>query len=97
MEKKYYVYIVSSYNKNAIYIGMTSNLPKRIWEHKNKVADGHTKKYNIDRLVYYEVFDNADEAVKRERNMKDWQREWKDKRINKMNPNWDDLYENICA
>ena len=97
MKENFYVYIVSSFQNRVLYTGMTSNLPKRIWEHKNKVADGFTKKYNVDRLVYFEVYDSVEEAIKRERNMKEWKRDWKIKRIEKMNPEWDDLYEKICA
>lgn len=95
-KESYYVYILTNYTNNVLYIGMTSNLPKRIWEHKQKLVKGFTQKYNVNKLVYFEMFQDPKEATKRERNMKEWQREWKIKRINDMNPNWTDLYEDIC-
>lgn len=96
MSQNYYVYIVSSLNNRVLYIGVTSNLSKRVWEHKNKLADGFTKKYNVDRLVYYEIFESASEAIHIEKCMKEWQRRWKIKRIETMNPDWQDLYKTIC-
>jgi len=101
MNKQYYVYILtrgrnSTLRNSTFYIGMTSDLPKRIWEHKNKVADGFTKKYNIDQLVYYETFDGPENAIKREKRLKKWNRAWKMKIIEEQNPKWNDLYEEIC-
>jgi putative endonuclease len=97
MNKQYYVYILTKGRNSTFYVGMTSNLAKRIWEHKNKVGDGFTKKYNIDLLVYYEVFDDPENAIKREKRLKKWNRAWKMKIIEEKNPNWDDLYEQICT
>lgn len=96
MEQKFYVYILSSFHNRVLYIGMTSDLPKRVWEHKNKVIKGFTDKYNVNRLVYYEVYDDAESAIKRERNMKEWKRDWKIELIEKQNPEWLDLFEQIC-
>lgn len=95
MKEHFYVYILSSYQNRVLYIGCTSDLQKRIWQHKEKQIEGFTKKYNVTRLVYYEVYDEAESALKRERNMKEWKREWKIKRIEAMNPEWKDLYEEL--
>jgi putative endonuclease len=97
MKEHFYVYILASFNNRVLYTGMTSELPKRVWEHKNKVIKGFTNKYNVDRLVYYEVYDDAENAIKRERNIKEWKRDWKIELIEKKNPEWRDLYEEICA
>lgn len=94
--KKGYVYIITNKPDGTLYIGVTSDLPKRIWEHKNKAVEGFSKKYNLDKLVWYEVFDNVENAIMKEKQMKEWQREWKINRIHEMNPNWNDLYEEIC-
>jgi len=96
MEKNFYVYILTKRRNSTFYVGITSNLPKRIWEHKNEVADGFTKKHQVKMLVYYEVFDNAEGAIKREKRLKRWNRAWKMKIIEEINPNWCDLYEDIC-
>lgn len=94
-KETYYVYIVASKRYGTLYIGSTSDLVKRIWEHKNKVADGFTKKHNVDQLVYYERHETPESMVKRERNMKDWQRQWKINLIEENNPNWYDLYPDL--
>lgn len=96
MDKKFYVYILTKARNSTFYIGMTSDLPKRIWEHKNEVADGFTKKYGIKTLVYFEIFDDAEQAIKREKRLKKWPRAWKVKIIEETNPNWKDLYTEIC-
>ena len=95
-DKKFYVYILTKARNSTFYVGMTSDLPKRIWEHKHEVADGFTKKYSIKNLVYYEIFDDVENAIKREKRLKKWNRAWKIKVIEEQNPNWDDLYETIC-
>ncbi len=92
--KSYYIYIISSFKK-VLYIGITSNLRKRIWEHREGVVDGFTKKYNIKMLVYYEVYDDPETAIKREKQLKRWRREKKLKLIESMNPEWKDLYEEL--
>ena len=93
MTKTYAVYILTNYNESSFYIGVTGNLQKRIWEHKNKLADGFTKKYNVDRLVYYEITDNVESALNREKQLKRWHRDWKINLIKEMNPEFQDLYE----
>ena len=93
MEKIYAVYIMTNYNNTTLYIGVTGNLPKRIWEHKNKVAEGFTKKYNLNKLVYYELTQDAESALNREKQLKRWHREWKLNLIKEMNPDFNDLSE----
>lgn len=94
--KRFYVYILANKKNGFIYIGMTSDLQKRVWEHKNAVVDGHTKKYSIKRLVYYEIFDTFEPAAEREKKLKRWRREWKDELIGSANPEWNELYDEIC-
>lgn len=97
MEKKFYVYILANKKNGFLYTGMTSGLAKRIWEHKNAVVDGHTKSYSIKRLVYFEVYDDFENAEKREKKLKKWRRAWKISLIEEKNPDWNDLYESIAA
>ncbi len=92
--KTYYVYILASKRNGTLYIGVTSNLVKRIYEHKNKLIEGFTKKYNVDKLVYYEETSDINVAIKREKQLKKWNRKWKLELIEKGNPNWNDLAEN---
>ena len=82
------------YNK-VLYVGITSNLIKRIWEHKNKVVDGFTKRYNLNKLVYYEIYDDIETAINREKQIKSWPRKRKIELIHSLNPHWDDLYEKL--
>ena len=91
MNKTYAVYILTNYNETTFYIGVTGNLQKRIWEHKNKVVEGFTKKYNVDRLVYYELTDSIESAINREKQLKRWHRQWKINLIKEMNPDFKDL------
>ena len=93
--KQFYVYILYSKRNGTLYIGVTSDLVKRIYEHKNDLVDGFTKKYGIHRLVWYETHDSAESAITREKQMKKWERAWKLKLIEQNNPKWNDLYENI--
>lgn len=88
----YTTYILASEKNGTLYIGCTNNLPRRIWEHKNKLADGFTKKYSIDKLVYYEFHDTPEAMIHREKRLKEWQRNWKIELIEKHNPEWEDLY-----
>jgi len=97
MEKKYFVYIMASKKNGTIYIGITSNLTKRVWQHKEKLVEGFTDKYNVDRLVYYEMFDDPENAIKREKRLKRYKRDWKIQLVEKGNPEWDDLYEEITG
>ncbi len=93
--KQYFVYIMAKGRNSTFYVGMTSDLPKRVWEHKNGIADGFTKKYGIKNVGYFEVFNDPENAIKREKRLKKWTRAWKMKTIEEMNPNWKDLYEEI--
>lgn len=91
-EKQYFVYILANKKNGVLYIGVTNNLRRRIYEHKNKLTSGFTKKYNISKLVYYEIFEDIYSALKREKAMKKWNREWKIQCIEKDNKGWIDLY-----
>ena len=95
MNKQYYLYIMTNNHNTTLYTGVTSNLKKRIYEHKQKVVDGFTKRYNITKLVYYEVYDDPTNAIKREKQIKAGPRKKKIDLIKNMNPNWEDLYKNI--
>jgi len=79
----------------TIYIGVTSDLVKRVYEHKNKLIDGFTTRYNLDKLVYFEIYDDINEAISREKQLKTFKREWKNELIEKDNKDWADLYDNI--
>jgi putative endonuclease len=92
---KYYVYILASKKNGTLYIGVTDNLIKRVYEHKNNLVKGFTQKYNVHNLVYYEEYENIYEAITREKRMKKWKREWKIDLIEKLNPEWKDLYDEI--
>ena len=92
--KQYCIYILTNYSK-TLYIGVTNNLKKRVWENKNKFVEGFTKKYNIDKLIYYEQADNVYVALAREKQLKKWRREKKVNLIEKFNPLWIDLYNSI--
>ncbi len=91
MNKTYAVYIMTNYSQTSLYIGVTGNLQKRVWEHKNKFVEGFTKRYNIDRLVYYELTDSIETALNREKQLKRWHRDWKINLIKEMNPEFNDL------
>ena len=91
--KNYYIYIITnSYNK-TLYIGVTNDLTRRIYEHKNGIIKGFSKKYNLNKLVYFEDFYNIDDAIKREKQLKNWHREWKLNLIKGVNPTFKDLFE----
>ncbi len=85
-----YVYILSNQSK-TLYIGVTNDLSRRLYEHKNKFVDGFTKKYNMTKLVYCEVFNNINDAIKREKQLKNWHRQWKINLIESVNRDWSDL------
>lgn len=95
VEKRGYVYILSNTRNTVLYTGVTSNLVKRIYEHKNKMVDGFTKKYNLQKLVYYEVFDDIPNAIIREKQIKGWLRSKKISLIDNFNLEWVDLYSTI--
>jgi putative endonuclease len=96
MEKRFYVYILAKGRNSTFYVGMTSILPQRTWQHKNEVIESFTKKYDIKMLVYCEIHDTAEAAIMREKRLKKWNRTWKMRLIETMNPEWKDLYEEIC-
>jgi len=93
-QKIFYVYILAS-ESGTLYIGITSDLVKRIWEHKNDQAESFTKKYGCKKLIYYEQFQDAENAILREKQLKKWTRKKKEKLIKQMNPGWIDLYASI--
>jgi len=93
--KTYFVYILGSEKNGTIYIGVTNNLAKRIWEHKNSVVKGFTSKYGVNKLVYFEDYSEIQSAIKREKRLKEWPRYCKIKLIEKNNPQWIDLYDKV--
>jgi putative endonuclease len=95
MEKIFYVYILASRQNGTLYVGVTSDLIKRVWEHKNKSVQGFTVQYGVDKLVYYEQFRDVNYAIEREKRLKKYNRTWKTDLIEKTNPEWKDLYEEI--
>lgn len=95
MDKQSYVYIITNKNNTVVYIGVTSNLRKRIWEHKNHFYDGFSKKYKLHKLVYYEILENIELAIEREKFLKGKRRSYKNQLIEASNPGWKDLYNEI--
>ena len=89
------VYIITNLNNTVLYIGVTSNLPQRIYQHKHKICKGFSEKYNLSKLVYFEQFSDMYNAIIREKRLKQWKRLWKERLINDLNPNWRDLYFDI--
>ena len=89
------IYILSNSTNSTLYIGVTSNLIQRIYQHKNNLTEGFTKKYKTHKLVYFELFEDMENAIKREKTLKKWNRAWKNELIEKDNPNWQDLWENL--
>ena len=96
MDGQAYVYIMANHRNGAIYLGSTTNLPKRVWEHRNGVVDGFTKRYKCHALVWFEAHGSWESARLRERQMKEWKRVWKLQEIEGENPDWDDLYDRIA-
>ena len=96
MEKNPAVYILASKPNGTIYIGVTSDLIKRVYEHREGLVEGFTKRYGVKMLVYYEMHANMEAAIDREKKLKAWQQHWKKRLILKDNPDWTDLYESIC-
>jgi len=92
----YYVYILASRRNGTLYVGMTSDLIRRVWEHKNDLVEGFTKKYGVHRLVWYQAVDDPTAAITREKQLKKWKRAWKLRLIEEMNPTWSDLYDEIA-
>jgi putative endonuclease len=95
MDKEFYVYILAGKRNGTLYTGVTSDLVKRVWQHKTDLVGGFTQKYNVKNLVYYEAHQKAESAITREKRIKKWRRAWKIKLIEERNPNWDDLYETL--
>ncbi len=91
----YYVYILASKRNGTLYIGVTSDLVKRVYEHKSGLAEGFTKRYDVKNLVHYEQTSDVDAAIQREKQLKKWNRQWKIDLIEKHNPEWKDVYEEI--
>lgn len=89
--KTYYVYILTTANDTVLYVGVTNNLKRRVYEHKNGLVEGFTKKYNLCKLVYYEATNDIESAIKREKQLKSWRREWQVNLIRSINPDFDDL------
>ena len=97
MEKAFCVYILASARNGTLYVGVTSNLLQRVWQHKEGIADGFTKKYEISSLVWYEQHDSAESAITREKQIKKWNRMWKIRLIEATNPYWNDLYSGLAG
>ncbi|MBI1911010.1 MAG: GIY-YIG nuclease family protein [Deltaproteobacteria bacterium] len=93
--KTFYVYILASKQNGTLYIGVTNDILRRVYEHKNDLVDGFCKKYGVHNLVYFEQFDEIESAIQREKQLKKWNRKWKTDLIEKTNPNWRDLYEDL--
>ena len=91
----YSVYIMTNRKDGTLYIGMTNNLARRVYEHREKLLPGFTQKYNLDRLVYYECYESEEDAIQREKNTKEWKRAWKIELIENMIPDWRDLYDDL--
>ena len=95
MDSHFYVYILASRKHGTIYIGVTNDLIRRVYEHKQKLVPGFTKDYDVHKLVYYEIFDDPESAIMREKRLKRWKRDWKIELVEGSNPNWDDLYSEL--
>jgi putative endonuclease len=96
IERSYWVYILASRIGGTLYIGVTNDLVRRVYEHRMGLADGFTKKYGVHRLVYFEQYSDIENAIRREKHLKKWNRAWKVRLIEELNPNWDDLYPQIA-
>lgn len=97
LDRSYFVYILASRCNGTLYIGVASDLIKRVWEHKQDLIDGFTKKYSVKALVWFEPTESIEAAIAREKQLKKWNRKWKIELIQKSNPKWRDLYEDIAA
>jgi putative endonuclease len=93
----YYVYLLASRKQGTLYLGVTGNLVRRVYEHKEKVVPGFTKRYDVDRLVWFECYDDPTNAIEREKVIKKWRRAWKIRLIEEANPDWKDLYPEIAT
>ena len=97
MSKPMYVYILASKKNGTLYIGVTNDIIRRVWEHRENLIDGFTRQYGVHRLVYYEIREDPERAIQREKTMKRYIRQWKINLIEQDNPDWNDLYEGIAA
>ncbi len=95
--RSYYVYILASHIGGTLYVGVTNDLIRRVGEHRLESIKGFTKKYELHKLVYFKQFDDIENAIKREKRLKKWNRAWKVRLIEELNPNWDDLYPGIAG
>ena len=95
LRKNFFVYIMASKKDSVLYVGVTSGLPKRVWQHRESIVEGFTKKYFVRRLIYFEEQENAEIAIAREKQLKGWRRAWKIALIEKQNPEWNDLWDQI--
>jgi len=93
----HYVYMLASGKHGTLYLGVTNDLVRRIYEHKSKSVDGFSKRYDVDKLVWFEIYDDPITAIAREKELKKWRRDWKVRLIEESNPNWDDLYQGIAG
>ena len=91
----YWIYILTNFNNTTFYIGVTNNLIRRVYEHKNEMLDGFTKRYKLKKLIYFEEYPDPKEAIAREKQLKNWHRQWKINLIKSTNPDFEDLYEKI--
>jgi putative endonuclease len=96
-ERSFWVYILANRLGGTLYIGVTNDLVRRVYEHRSKFVPGFTRKYGVDRLIYFEQFSTIESAIQREKRLKKRNRQWKIRLIEELNPNWDDLYEGIAA
>jgi putative endonuclease len=96
-ERYYWVYVIASTVGGTLYIGVTNNLVRRMYEHRNGLVPGFTKRYGVHRLVYFEPHTDVEAAIRREKRLKRWNRTWKIQLIEQTNPNWDDLYPQISS
>lgn len=97
MSRRPAVYILASKRNGTLYVGVTSHLPKRVWEHKQDFVEGFTRRYHVHRLVWYELLDSMHAAIQLEKRVKSWPRAWKLRLIEERNPTWRDLYEDFSA
>ncbi len=97
MDKQYYVYILASRPNGALYVGVTSDLIKRVYQHREGMVEGHTRTYNIHQLVYYETYGHIDDAILREKRLKKWTRAMKNDLISQGNPMWEDMYPSLAT
>lgn len=92
----YYVYLLASKKYGTLYLGVTNDLVRRVYEHKTKATPGFTSRYDVGKLVWFEIYEDAITAIAREKELKKWRRDWKIRLIEEQNPSWDDLYPGIC-